>query len=52
MCLALARGSDLSWAVDSDRNGKRAQAKALAGCQGVQGQNCKIVADPCAHDDW
>jgi hypothetical protein len=52
MCLALAESvNDLTWGVDSDRNGKRAQAKALAQCRKYNGRDCRVVADPCSHDE-
>jgi hypothetical protein len=51
MCLALATSQgDLSWGVDSDRNGEKAKAKALAQCRSGNGEHCVIVTWPCSHD--
>ena len=51
MCLALAVSvPEKSWGVDSDRNGLRAKAKALAWCQKSGGAHCTVPTWPCAHD--
>ena len=51
MCVALATsGPDKAWATESDRNGEKAKAKAIASCRKAGGTRCAVPTWPCAHD--